>query len=258
MVVLQMGWAFFEDLFLVTLSYVLIFAVIFGPPLLLGWGCWRLFRENGRKGFGEALLLVLTAALMVGQIWLFAARGIERRDAKSHMRAALIRCGEMLKNGEREVLTQKLAAFTGSPEMELELVPFSVAFRKAVGAEEPPPERWDGEDLLSCGFLGVLYLALIGVWAVMLGRGAEPRKRRGYLSVLAGLSLCVLMLVWLTGGILLGYNRMWVRSDVRKLAEAVSGPEVQPELLPQLENPGTDGLPYIRLPLRRGPENEER
>lgn len=256
--VLQIGWALLESLFMLLLVNVLMFAVFIGPPLLLGWVCWRLLRKKEGKGFGEGLLLAMTAALMVGQIWLFAARGIERRDAKSHMRAALIRCGEMLKNGEHEVLAQKLAAFTGSPEMELELVPFTVAFGKAVGAEEPPPERWDWEDLLSCGFWGVLYLALIAIWAVMLGRGTEPRKRRGYLAVLAGISLCSLMVVWLIGGILLGYNRMWVRSDVRKLVEAVSGPEVQPELLPQLENPGTDGLPYIRLPLRPKPENAGR
>ena len=234
-------------LFMLAVGQTILLLMIFGLPLLLGWGCWRLFRENGRKGFGEGLMLALTAALMVGQIWLFAARGIEYRGAHSHMRAALIRCGEMLKNGEREVLAQKLAAFTRSPEMELELVPFTVAFGNAVGAEEPPPERWDGEDLFSCAFWGVLYLALIAIWAVMLGRGTEPRKRRGYLAVLAGISLCSLMVVWLIGGIHLGYNRMWVRSDVRKLAEAVSGPEIQPELLPRLENPEPQGYSYIRL-----------
>ncbi len=242
-------------LFMLAVGQTILLLMIFGLPLLLGWGCWRLFRENGRKGFGEGLMLALTAALMVGQIWLFAARGIEYRGAHSHMRAALIRCGERLKNGEREVLAQKLAAFTGSPEMELELVPFTVAFGNAVGAEEPPPERWDWEDLLSCGFWGVLYLALIAIWAVMLGRGTEPRKRRGYLAVLAGISLCSLMVVWLIGGIHLGYNRMWVRSDVRKLAEAVSGPEVPPELLPRLENPEPQGYSYIRLlPPRKSEE----
>ena len=239
-------------LFMLAVGQTILLLMIFGLPLLLGWGCWRLFRENGRKGFGEGLMLALTAALMVGQIWLFAARGIEYRGAHSHMRAALIRCGEMLKNGEREVLAQKLSAFVESPEMDLGLLPFTVAFRNAVGAEAPPPpERWDGEDLLSCGFWGVLYLALIAIWAVMLGRGTEPRKRRGYLAVLAGISLCSLMVVWLIGGIHLGYNRMWVRSDVRKLAEAVSGPEIQPELLPRLENPEPQGYSYIRLPRRR-------
>ena len=229
---------FLVGLFMLVVVYAAIFAKFFGLPLLLGWVCWRLFREKDGKGFAEGLLLVLTAALMGGAIWLAADYGIERRAAYDHMRAALIRCGEMLKNGEREALAQKLSAFVESPEMDSRLIPFTVAFEKAVGAEEPPPpERWEREALFPYAFWGGVCLVLIGIWAVMLGCGVEPRKRRGYLSVLAGLSLFGVILVSFLGTVRLGYTKMGLDKDVRRLAKEVARPEIPPELLPQLENP---------------------
>ena len=250
MVVLQMVWAILVSLFLLVLAYGLTFAVFAGPPLLLGWVCWRLLRKKEGKGFGEGLLLALIALLMIGTPSLMAIFHEKHREVGDHMRAALIRCGEMLKNGEREVLAQELSAFVESPEMHLDLLPFTVAFRKAVGAEEPPPpERTlpDSVTRIALGCYGAVCLLLLGVWVLMFLRKAESKKRHVYLIVLFCLSCSGVFTVWVGDGVQTGYSITAIRHDVRVLAEAVARPEVPSELLPQLENPEPRAYSYIRL-----------
>ncbi len=232
--------------------------LLFGPIALAAWGCWRFTRTRLGEKYGERVLPGLIVLLMIGTPFWMASLDDKHREVEDHMRAALIRCGEMLKNGEREVLAQKLSAFVESPEMHLDLLPFTVAFRKAVGAEAPPPPAWTLPGPMTMIVLGgyiAVCLVLLGVWVLMFRRKSKLMKRHEYLILLFGLSLAGIYIPWVGDQARTGYSITGIRYDVRQLAEAVSGPEVPPELLPQLENPEPQAYSYIRLlPPRKSEE----
>lgn len=228
-------------------------------PVILGiCGYWILIRTRFGEKFGERVFGVPIVFLMIGNPFFMDVSYGKFLEARDNMRAALIRCGEMLKNGEREVLAQKLSAFVESPEMHLDLLPFTVAFQKAVGAEAPPLPAWTLPGPMTMIVLGgyiAVCLVLLGVWVLMFRRKSKLTKRHEYLILLFGLSLAGIYIPWVGDQARTGYSITGIRYDVRQLAEAVSGPEVPPELLPQLENPEPQAYSYIRLlPPRKSEE----
>ncbi len=228
-------------------------------PVILGiCGYWILIRTRFGEKFGERVFGVPIVFLMIGNPFFMDISYGKFVEARDNMRAALIRCGEMLKNGEREVLAQKLSAFVESPEMKRDFFPFTVALRNAVGAEDAsPPERTPPEPMtmIVLGSYIAVCLVLIGIWLRMLRRGIKPEKRREYLLLLFVLSLVVMFVVSNQAHVRNEYAVNDARFDVRLLVEAVARPEVPPELLPQLENPEPQAYSYIRLlPPRKSEE----
>ena len=225
--------------------------LLIAPIVLAAWGCWRFTRTRLGEKYGERVLLGLIVLMIIGTPSFLTVSYGHFLKQGDNMRAALIRCGEMLKNGEREVLAQKLAAFVKSPEMDLAPLPFAAAFRKAVGAEEPPPPPWTPPEkttMIALGVYSAVWFVLLGVWGLMFWRKSKLTKRHGYLILLFSMSLVCVFLAWAGIMVRSGYSGTAIRHDVRGLAEAVSRPEIPPDLLPQLENPEPCGFSYIRLP----------
>ena len=221
-------------------------------PVILGiCGYWILIRTRFGEKFGERVFGVPIVFLMIGNPFFMDVSYGKFLEARDNMRAALIRCGEMLKNGEREVLAQKLAVFAESPERDLAPLPFAAAFRKAVGAEEPPPPPWTPPEkttMIALGVYSAVWFVLLGVWGLMFWRKSKLTKRHVYLILLFSMSLVCVFLAWAGIMVRSGYSGTAIRHDVRGLAEAVSRPEIPPELLPQLEDPKPRAYSYIRLP----------
>ena len=232
---------------------ILILAAVGGVPALLIWGGTRFGRtECGRK-YGEAVFLALLALMLIVGALLYVYHDYRYQEAQSNMRAALIRCGEILKNGQREWLAQRLAVFAESPEMDLAPVPFSVAFLRAVAPDREAP-AWRFEARLESYVVGAVYVVLIGIWGMIVEGKAKPDTRRGYLVV-----LIVLTMFFMFGGLFSFFFETQAagdhfRRDVRRLAEEVARPEIAPELLPLLERPEEDGFGYLwKLPKRDKP-----
>ncbi len=251
---MEIGWGW--ALILVILANVLLVGAL--AVLVLGAEC--MCRTERWRKYGEAALLIPAAWLMLGLGWYTRMHDSEREAAYENMRAALIRCGEMLKNGERERLKLQLTFFLRSPEAKKGMYSFSVAFLRAVAPEKASAEGTGRGTLVPEARYGAMCLVFLGIWGVMFLCRAKPTIRCGYLF---GVCILCFGIWWCAAGEYRGRGEMvrllGARWDVELLLDEISRPgEIAPELLPQLENPGTDGPPYIRLPLRPKPENEER
>lgn len=196
-------------------------------------------------------LLAVFSLSFLSAIVLWGDLDLSRREVRRNMTLALMQCGKMLRNGEREALARDVARLTASEEaMQSDAYLIAKRFREIV---LPGPTAGEGTAAVAAaGILmnGVLiWGVLTGVWLIAYLRRYRPERRRLLLLVLTGVGL-ILLAVAVSGRMVdSAYRANGVRFDLRLLHEALSRPEIPPELLPQLEKPRNRSYRFL-LPLR--------
>ena len=117
----------------------------------------------------------------------------------------------------------------------------------------PGPTAGEGATAIAAaGILlngAMIWCVLAGAWLILYCRRYRPERRRLLLAVLSGIGL-ILLSVAVSGRMVdSAYRTIGVRFDLRLLHEALSRPEIPPELLPQLEKPQNRSYRFL-LPLR--------
>ena len=69
------------------------------------------------KPYMEFVLFAVFSLSFLSAVVLWADLDLSRREVRRNMALALMQCGKMLRNGEREILAQDVARLTASEEV---------------------------------------------------------------------------------------------------------------------------------------------
>lgn len=202
------------------------------------------------KPYVEFVLLAVFSLSFLSAVVLWADLDLSRREVRRNVALALMQCGKMLRDGEREALARDVARLTASEEvMRSDAYLIAKRFRETV---LPGPTAGEGTTAIAAaGILlnGVLiWGVLTGAWLIAYLRRYRPERRRLLLVVLTGIGL-ILFAVAVAGRMVdAAYRSNAIRQDLRTLSEALAKPEPPPELLPQLEKPRHHSYWWLRLP----------
>ena len=202
------------------------------------------------KPYMEFVLLGAFSLSFLSAVVLWADLDLSRREVRRNMTLALMQCGKMLREGEREILARDVARLTASAEvMQSDAYLIAKRFRETV---LPGPAAGEGTAAVAAsGILlnGVLiWCVLTGAWLIAYLRRYRPERRRLLLPVLTGIGLFLLAVAVSGRMVDSAYRTNAIRQDLRKLSGALAKPEPPPELLPQLEKPRHHSYWWLRLP----------
>ena len=161
------------------------------------------------KPYAEFVLLAVFSLSFLSAVGLWADLDLSRREVRRNMTLALMQCGKMLRNGEREVLARDVARLTASEEvMQRDAYLIAKRFRENV---LPGPTAGEGTAAVAAaGILmnGVLIWGVLAVvWLIAYLRRHRPERRRLLLLALTGIGLFLLayiltMIVYQAGSLL--------------------------------------------------------
>ena len=202
------------------------------------------------KPYMEFVLLAVFSLSFLSAVVLWADLDLSRAETRRNMTLALMQCGKMLRDGEREALAQDVARLTASAEvMQGDAYLIAKRFRETV---LPGPTAGEGTTAIAAaGILlnGTLIWGVLAVvWLIAYLRRYRPERRRLLLLVLSGIGLSLLALAVSGRMVDTAYRTNAIRQDLRTLSEALAKPEPPPELLPQLEKPRHNSYWWLRLP----------
>ncbi len=160
--------------------------------------------------------------------------------AKTNREKALQQCAVMLKAGEQARLQEKLTTFLeSSARRECRNATLARAFAESLGVTSSP--EWSFPSIIWAIILAVL----AGVWYAMRHFQVKSIFRRVYLATLSVLALGTLCLIYVGTAVQNGYARSGIITDLERLNNAVSQPQIHPQLLRHLEHPQMQGWWYL-------------
>lgn len=186
------------------------------------------------------LLLLLT--IFWGTAAFFHAAGEENwKCSMENMERALQQCAVMLKSGEQSQLHERLTVLLASSEVKTrKAAKIALAFAKEMGVASVPEKK------MPSIYWGIIWIVLVVVWYLLCHFRLKNIVRRGYLATVTVLALGVLCLAYVGSAVQNGYGCSGFHSDIKLLEEAVSIPQLHPQLLPMLEKPEMRGFTYLR------------
>ncbi|MBQ6470930.1 MAG: hypothetical protein IJJ33_03020 [Victivallales bacterium] len=186
----------------------------------------------------EILLLVLTVFWGSAAIY-STVNETQLNCAKTNREKALQHCAIMLKAGEQARLQKKLTAFLETPERSRKAATLARAFAESLGVDSSP--EWSFPSIVWASILAFL----AGVWYAMRHFQVKSIFRRVYLATLSVLALGTLCLIYVGTAVQNGYARRGIITDLERLNNAVSQPQIHPQLLRHLEHPQMEGWWYL-------------
>ncbi|MBQ9367331.1 MAG: hypothetical protein IJT83_06080 [Victivallales bacterium] len=184
------------------------------------------------------LLLVLTVFWGCAAVY-FTMSDTHLKCAKTNRENALRQCAVMLRAGEQERLQEKPTAFLESPERRGKAATLARAFAESLGVASSP--EWSFPSIV----WAIILVALAGVWYAMRHFQVKSIFRRVYLATLSVLALGTLCLIYIGTAVQNGYAKSGLITDLKRLNDAVSQPQIHPQLLRHLEHPKMEGWWYI-------------
>ena len=186
------------------------------------------------------LLLVLTVFWGCAAVY-FTMGETQLTCAKINREKALQQCAVMLRAGEQAQLQEKLAALLESPAWRgsRKATTLAHAFADSFGVASSP--EWSFPSIVWAIILAVL----AGVWYAMRHFQVKSIFRRVYLATLSVLALGTLCLIYAGTAVQNGYAKSGIIADLVRLNNAVSQPQIHPQLLHHLEHPQMKGWWYL-------------
>ena len=187
------------------------------------------------------LLLVLTVFWGCAAVY-FTMSDTKLNCAKTNRENALRQCAVMLRAGEQARLQEKLTALLESPARweSRKAATLAHAFAESLEVETNAPE-WTFPSIAWAIILAVL----AGVWYAMRRFQVKSIFRRVYLATLSVLAFGTLCLIYVGTAVRNGYARSGIITDIERLNDAVSQPQIHPQLLHHLEHPQMKGWWYL-------------
>ena len=186
------------------------------------------------------LLLVLTVLWGCSAVYSTMAEN-RLTCAKTNREKALRQCAVMLRAGEQARLQEKLTALLeSSARRECRNATLARAFAESLGVEASAPE-WSFPSIA----WAIILVVLAGVWYAMRHFQVKSIFRRVYLATLSVLALGTLCLIYVGTAVQNGYAKSGIIADLVRLNDAVSQPQIHPQLLHHLEHPQMKGWWYL-------------
>ena len=206
--------------------------------------------SRGKEGVLFAIFSLLL--LLAFTTW---ARFVASRDEfHRNMRLALMQCGAMLRNGQKEELSHKIVELRESEAFKehygcdgfLPQQPYlmSKAFRETMLPETVDTRRISGAVLLVGGGIWGIFLV---VWMLLHLCRAHSERRLVFLKSSICISAFFLFAAFVGRSVDNGYRINGLNFDLNGLQQALSRPDIPLELFELLENPLERG-PYQYLP----------
>ena len=186
------------------------------------------------------ILLVLTVLWGCAAVY-FTISETQLNCAKTNREKALQQCAVMLRSGEQARLQEKLTVLLESPARNesRKAATLARAFAESLGVASSP--EWAFPSIAWAIILAVL----AGVWYAMRHFHAKSIFRRGYLATLSVLAFGTLCLIYIGTAVQNGYGKSGIITDLERLNDAVSQPQIHPQLLRHLEHPQMKGWWYL-------------
>lgn len=240
--------------YLVDTGYYLLMLLVGGvvsiflnllPWALLAGGTYCLYKIKK-----EWIPIVLIIVLWICNAFIYTRNNELWKISRQNMENALRHSAVMLKSGEQEQLYEKLTILLESQEFEKgDAYEKAAAFARTLGVETLPQKHFP-----SIIWAVILCVVLLG-WFLMWKYGLKDSTRRWYLAAATVLASVVFLTAFISKAVRIGYSHYaW---DVTTLAQAVSSPNIHPELLPMLEEPKRGAFGYMRVLPEYEPPREQ-
>ena len=186
-------------------------------------------------------IIMLVLAVLWGCSAIYFTMGENRLNcARRNREKALQQCAVMLKAGEQAQLHEKLTALIESSAKNRTAATLAGAFAESLGVASSP--KWTFPSIAWAIILAVL----AGAWYVMRHFQVKSIFRRVYLATLSVLAFGTLCVIYVGSAFMNGgYERSGIITDLERLKDAVSQPQIHPQLMQHLEHPKMEGWWYI-------------
>ena len=187
-------------------------------------------------------IILLVLAVFWGCAAVYSTMNENQLDcAKTNRENALRQCAIMLKAGEQARVQEKLTALLESHARResRKAATLARAFAESFGVASNP--GWAFPSIVWAIILAVA----AGIWYAMRHFQVKSIFRRAYLATLAVLAIGTLCLIYVGTVVLNGYAKSGMITDIERLHDAVSQPQIHPQLLHHLEHPQMKGWWYI-------------
>ena len=200
---------------------------------------------NKLSSRGKECVLFATFSLLLLLAFTIWARFVaSREEFHRNMRLALAQCGAMLRNGQKEELSHKIVELRKAEAFKehygcggfLPQQPYlmSKAFRETMLPESVDTRCISGAVLLVGGAMWGIFLV---VWMLLHLCRAHSERRLGFLMLSICISVFFLFAAFVGRSVDNGYRINGLKFDLDGLQQALSRPDIPPELFELLENP---------------------